>query len=308
MLAAVFSLMTTAVRSNADTGLVMQTQQNLRVAMNTITREITMAGTGLPTGGIAVPNGTSSDALSRPGVGGTLATPNNSIAVVAPGDGVGPTINGVATDAVTIATIDQDSPVWTVQTFDSTSTDLTFVQDVRSGATQLLTGNLLVFSNVNGSVFGCVTDVSTTASHAFFADMDSMNINQPTAAFGNLPSIKAGGDGTTSATRMNIVTYYIDNSNAAHPRLMRAVNAAPAQIIAEDVENLQFTYDLYNFTSDSGSSNQSTTATPNQIRAVNIMLGGRSSAIMPRTQKYYRFSLISKVNVRNNTFRNRYSS
>ena len=64
MLAATFTLMNTVFRSGANINLVMQTQQNLRVAMNTITREITMAGTGLPTGGIAVPNGTNSTPLS----------------------------------------------------------------------------------------------------------------------------------------------------------------------------------------------------------------------------------------------------
>jgi Tfp pilus assembly protein PilW len=307
LMASVMALITTLFTSSTDMAGVMQTQQNLRVAMNSIAREITMAGTGLPTGGIAVPNGANSVALTRPGIGGTLATPNGAIAVIAPGDSVGPTINGVATDAVTIATIDQNSPSWTVQTFDSTSTDLTFVQEVRNGANQLFIGDLLVLTNANGSVFGCVTDVSTMASHAFFANADAMNMNQPNAASGNVKSIKNGGNGTTTGTRMNIVTYYIDNGNAAHPKLMRAANAATPQVIAEDVENLQFTFDLFNFTNNTESSNQSNTTSPNQIRAVNISLSGRSPTLLPKMKKYYRYSLVSKVNVRNNTFRNRYT-
>lgn len=307
LLAAAFTLLTMVFTASADVTQVMQTQENLRVAMNTIARDITMAGTGLPTGGIAVPNGTNADALTRPGVGGTLATSDNAIAIVAPGDAVGPTINGLATDAITIATIDQDSPVWTVKTFDGTGTDLEFVQEVRNGSFQLLTGDLLVFTNPNGSAFGCVTSVSTMDSHAFFVDMDAMNMNQPTAAAGNLNSIKAGGNGITSATRMNIVTYYIDSTNAAHPKLMRAANATPPQVIVEDVENLQFTFDLYDFSNNTDSSNQTTTDSPNQIRAVNISISGRSATMMPKTRTYYRFSLISKVNVRNNTFRNRYT-
>ena len=63
LLAATFTLMNTVFGSGANMNPVMQTQQNLRVAMNTITREITMAGTGLPTGGIAVPSGTNSAPL-----------------------------------------------------------------------------------------------------------------------------------------------------------------------------------------------------------------------------------------------------
>lgn len=307
ILASVLSLMTTMFKAGSTMSQVMQTQQNLRVAMNTIAREITMGGTGLPTGGIAVPNGLLSETLTRPGTGGTLSTPNSSIAIIAPGDGVGPLINGLATDAVTIATMDQDSPTWNVATFNLTATQLDFTQEVRNGAFQLLTGDLLVLSNVNGSVFGCVTDVSTSSSRAFFADADAMNINQPTAASGNLNSIKNGGNGTTTATRMNIVTYYIDNANPVHPKLMRAANATAPQIIAEDVENLQFTFDLYDFNTSTESSNQTTTASPNQIRAVNISLGGRSPAVLSSTKKYYRFSLVSKVNVRNNTFRNRYT-
>jgi Tfp pilus assembly protein PilW len=306
MLGAAFTLMNTIFRSGANMNLVMQTQQNLRVAMNTITREITMAGTGLPTGGIAVPNGTNSVPLSRPGAGGTLTTPNNAIAVVAPGDIAGPTLNGAATDAITVAAINQDSPTWTVQTFNSDATDLLFVQEVRSGPNQLFPGDLLVFSNASGSVFGCVTGVSTTASRAFFAAMDAMNVNQPTAASGNLASIRVGGDGVTTATRMNIVTYYIDTSTATHPKLMRATNALAPQVIAEDVENLQFTFDLFDFALNTETSNQTNTIEPNQIRAVNISITGRSPSVMRSTLKYYRFSLVSKVNVRNNTFRNRY--
>jgi hypothetical protein len=149
--------------------------------------------------------------------------------------------------------------------------------------------------------------VSTDNSHAFFIDNDAMNVNQPNAASGNLNSIKAGGNSITSATRINVVTYYIDNSNASHPKLMRAANATPPQVIVEDLENLQFTFDLYDFTNNTESSNQTTTGSPNQIRAVNISIGGRSAAMMPRTRHYYRFSIVSKVNVRNNTFRNRYT-
>lgn len=309
MLAAAFTLLNTVFTANSGVGDMMQTQQSIRVAMNTITRDITMAGTGLPNGGIAVPNGTNSDALARPGAGGTLATPNNTIAILAPGDEAGPTVNAIATDAITVTAINQTSPTWSIVSINTASTYVDFTENVRAGATQLFTDDLLVFTNVNGSVFGCVTSVSMVSDRVFFADADAMNVNQPTAQFGNLNSI-ANEDGTyppTTATRINIVTYYINSSVAAHPKLMRAVNAQAPQIIVEDIENLQFAFDLFDFETNSETSNQPTTTSPNQIRSVAVSISGRSAQVMERSRKYFRFSLVSKVNIRNSTFRNRYT-
>jgi hypothetical protein len=309
MLAATFTLLNSVFMANAGMGELMQTQQNVRVAMNTITRDATMAGTGLPSGGITVPNGADSAALARPGVGGDLTTPNNTIAILSPGNGVGPSVNGVATDALTITTINQESPTWNILDINDDGTEIEFVQEVRNGTMQLFDSDLLVLTNVNGSVFGCVTSVSMTSSVAFFADADPLNINQPDAEFGNIRSI-LNEDGTfppTTATRINLVTYYINNAAPAHPRLMRAVNAQAAQVIVEDIENLQFAYDLFDFETNSSTANQATTATPNQIRSVHVSISGRSPQVLERTGRYYRFSLVSKVNVRNTTFRNRYT-
>lgn len=310
MLAATFTLLNQIFTANSRMGELIQTQQGIRVAMNTITRDVTMAGTGLPNGGIAVPNGANSTALTRQGVGGSLTTPNNTIALLSPGDGAGPAINTIATDALTITSINQESPTWHASTINAAGTDIQFLQeDVRSGSTQLFEGDLLVLTNSNGSVFGCVTSVSATTSAAFFAAGDAMGINQPTAASGNIQSLRSA-DLTyppTTLIRINIVTYYISNSTPAHPRLMRVVNAQTPQILVEDVENLQFSFDLFNFTTNADTANQATTASPNQIRSVSVSISGRSAQVIERTTNYYRFPLVSKVNVRNATFRNRYT-
>jgi hypothetical protein len=309
MLGATFTLLTMLLTANTSVTAMTLTQQNIRVAMNTITRDVVMAGTGLPGGGIAVPNGLQSEALARPGAGGVLPTPNNTMAILSPGNTAGPTINAVQTDALTITSIDQDSPTWNAAAISVDGTVIDFVQEVRNGANQLFPGDLLVFTNANGSVFGFVTEVSEDESEALFEDEDAMNINQPLAEFGNIQSL-ANMDGTyppTSATRINVVTYYINNADAAHPRLMRSANAQAPQIIVDDVENLQFSFDLFDFDTNAGTSNQSTTASPNQIRSVTVSIAGRSADLLTRAQEYYRFSLVSKVNVRNATFRNRYT-
>src|SRR5262249_20571407 len=95
ILAATFTLITNVFVANTSVQQILTTQQNLRVAMNAITRDITMAGTGLPDSGLPIPNGTNSVQLARPGLGiacapatnGCLPTPNNVIALISPGDG-----------------------------------------------------------------------------------------------------------------------------------------------------------------------------------------------------------------------------
>src|SRR5437879_1457417 len=196
ILTATFTVMNNLFVANTTIQQIMGAQQNLRVGMNAITRDITMTGTGLPDSGIPIPNGTPSTQLARPGLGvtcgvnttGCLPTPNNVIAIVTPGKGVGPTVAGVQTDALTIAMIDQTSPTWVVSSITSGGTIVNFTQNVRdAGTTQLFIKDLLLFNNANGSAFGCVTTVvSTTSGQAQFYAGDVLGINQPNAQYGNM--------------------------------------------------------------------------------------------------------------------------
>src|SRR5688500_10138411 len=101
VLAATFQLLNMTFTANSGMVEVMSTQQNIRVAINTIARDIVMAGTGLPSGGISVPNGNLSGAIVRPGVGGDMLAPDDAIAILAPGNELGGNVNGVDTDALT---------------------------------------------------------------------------------------------------------------------------------------------------------------------------------------------------------------
>ena len=58
IVAATFTLMNQVFVANTTMQQGLVTQQNVRVAMNAISRDVTMAGTGLPDSGIPVPNGT----------------------------------------------------------------------------------------------------------------------------------------------------------------------------------------------------------------------------------------------------------
>ncbi len=322
ILMATFTLMNNLFVANTSVQQVLSTQQSLRVAMNAITRDLTMSGTGLPDSGIPIPNGTGAVQLVRPGLSitcgatttGCLPTPNNVVAILIPGKGVGPTVAGIATDVLTVAMVDQTSPTWTITNISTNGTVVNFSQNVRdSGPTQLSPKDLLLFNNANGSAFGCVTTVvATTSGQAQFASGDALNINQPTAQFGTISAtLKNPGSSPvtyppTTAIRVMLITYFIDASDSPNPKLIRSVNASTPQVMVEGIENLQFSFDLFDYTNNTDTSDVPTTSNPNQIRSVHIALGGHSLNRLKGTGDYFHFSLASKVNVRNATFRNRY--
>jgi hypothetical protein len=320
MLGATFTLMNSIFTANAGMGDIISTQANVRVAMNTISRDITVAGTGLPSGSVVVPNGADAASIIRPGMNGfssperELETPGNVLPIVSTGAGDGPTV-ATDTDVLTIFTTNQESPTWNITDVDifSDRYEVTFQQAVDADTHELFPGDLLLFSNNYGSILVCVTELDEDDEmKAVFSASDAMGINQPSAANGNLGGISNPGTSPatyppTTAMRVNLITYFINNSNPAHPRLMRGLNAGAAQVIAEDIENFQISYDTWDEATATQNSNVKTTANPNQIRSVAVAVTGRSPEVMQRTSNFYRFSLVSKINVRNSTFRNRYA-
>jgi type II secretory pathway pseudopilin PulG len=321
VLAATFTLLNNLFVANTSVQQVLGAQQNLRVGMNAITRDITMAGTGFPDNGIPIPNGAGSASIARPGLGiacgvsttGCLPTPGNVISIITPGVGV-VTAAGTATDVLTIAMIDQTAPTWNIVSMSTDGTVVTFSQNVRdAGATQLVVKDLLLFNNAHGSSFGCVTTVAAgTSVQAQFAAGDALNINQPPATVnsGNMAStLQSPGIPPTTATRVLLITYFLDNTNPQDPKLMRSVNGkAPPQVMVENIDSLQFSYDLFDYIGNGGdiSNVKDPGLKTNQIRSVRVFLYGHSSDKLKRTGDYAHFALVSKVNIQNASFRNRY--
>ena len=94
-------------------------QQNARVALNLMSQDVSVAGTGFPDGGIQLPTGTGS---TRPKRGCTTAScgawnflSDDRLYSVTPGDGLGPTMTGVATDVMTVAYQDTSLTLQTVR-------------------------------------------------------------------------------------------------------------------------------------------------------------------------------------------------
>ena len=77
-----------------------------------------------------------------------------------------------------------------------------------------------------------------------FAAGDPLRMNQPAAAAGTVARVVGG---TGSASRINVISYYIDKT-ITPPRLMRQMSGHTPIPVAENVAFLQFSYDLYNST------------------------------------------------------------
>jgi prepilin-type N-terminal cleavage/methylation domain-containing protein len=201
-------------------------------------------------------------------------------------------------------------------TFDSTAGCFPLSSLAASGAT-LNSGDLIMFSNSNGNAIQAVTSISGQTLN--FASGDGFNFNQTSATQGTLPSLRnfSGLDSLgnkiflntyppTTATRVWMVTYYLDNvSDPLHVRLIRRVNFNTGQIVGETLENLQFTYN-YN---DGVTTNQIAVPTgfsESQIRSVNLYVGARSVNKYSQNNKFLRNNFQTQVTLRSMAYVNKY--
>ena len=142
-----------------------------------------------------------------------------------------------------------------------------------------------------------------------FGTSDSMNLNQRTAAAGNIMLLQDGPSSfpPTTATRIWMITYYVDDTVIDSPRLMRVLNDGTPRPIAMEIEGLQLTYDLID-----GATNPAAVDTPvapnseSQIRKVNIAVSARSYKLHRVTGAYQREMLTSQVSLRSLSFFDRY--
>ena len=198
----------------------------------------------------------------------------------------------------------------------------TWISDPING---LKPGQLLMFQAVGGaSTIQTITATTpTTVTCAPNNATDWFNFNQPNAAAGSILSLRdLQPDGVTFAftsqltvTRVAMVSYYVDATAAATPRLVRRENNFEAQALAGVVEDLELTYDLVdgvvNPVAIEALPYTTTTApiltfTANQIRKVNIHMGVRSEEFSTLYKDYMRHHISTTVSVRNLAFVDRY--
>lgn len=185
-------------------------------------------------------------------------------------------------------------------------------------------GNLIMFANANGTALQYVTGVA--GQTIAFGAGDPAGLNQTGNPTGTVPSINAANVPTV-ITRVWMITYYISTADPSHPQLIRQVNypnypaGAPAnapQLIADDIEDLTFSYDIMNSSAPLGAypngpgdaSAPVAPDTPLQIRAVNVALFGRSERPFTGASSYmyFRNNLSTHVSIRNTAFVNQFNT
>ena len=179
---------------------------------------------------------------------------------------------------------------------------------ITSADNGIASGDLILFSNPLGHAIQQVTSLVNAETVAFGAT-DSMNLNQRTAPAGTLVQLQHRYTGfpTTTARRIWMITYFVDNTDTSAPKLMRVVNNGTPRPIALDVEDVQFTFDLID-----GYANPADVDTPPvgnsaaQIRKVNLLLATRSRTPSEATGQYQYQTLTTQVALRSLSFRDRY--
>lgn len=326
-----------AIMVNETASQLADANQNLRAGMNQMIKDFMQAGRIIGPEGIPVPSGTGAQAIRRPAPPGSsmtfnVSTTNTNLPDITTGYMLGPEINGVRTDMVTIMTVDAFMPV--IETPPTGSTDpnegtisadgskvtlpansLWLTGDLANDTPAMQVGDLVLFKNPRGMAIQTVTRKDATNIYFDASSADWFRFNQRTAPQGTLMQIKGTTSTATAWTeqtslfRVVMITYYVDaETTEGAPRLTRQVNHFEPQALAGVVEDLDLTYDLVDGVNNPAeipalpytdtSRTPSVTYNSNQIRKVNIHVGVRSEMISHPTQDFIRNHISTAVDVR----------
>jgi hypothetical protein len=153
-----------------------------------------------------------------------------------------------------------------------------------------------------------------------FANGDTLNLNQAGAA-NDLTATKASAAGVP-VTRIFVITYFLknwlDGAGNTTTILYRQVNGQAAVPLADNIANMQFTYDTYDSSGDllsqvgDGGESAAPPVSPSLIRKVNILhltihsqLYGTKSSLMA-TQGFQSLDVQTSISTRNMSYNNRY--
>jgi Tfp pilus assembly protein PilW len=324
-----------------------ETQQNLRASIELMTKDLSMAGAGLPSGGLqlATSNGVTKVACNQTGtcyVPGAVYPNGNYMTGILPGFGNGVQNNAVipnaaaaTNDSITSIYCDYNFPLSNFSFIFPNSTQAT-VGVVNAAATPnnilapggLNVGDLMLFTvttpgNGTGSQGTSVAQTAVAVAEITglpsntqinFTLGDALNFNQ-TGANGIATVAAAYVAGTTiTVCRLNAVTYFLQvppaGGTVQTPRLMRQVNGLNAVPVADNILNLQFSYDIIDSVAGNMSANQSNPIaaglSPALIQKVNIWVMGQG--LLTEGNKAQSMYLASSVSARNMSFCNSYSA
>ena len=266
-----------------------------------------------------------------------------------PGPGLGPVVNGVATDMITVLEADSAFDHRSLLALAADGSSMTVskpqpdgtVCDISNGGPDdILPGQLILLTKGSAAALVQVTTVDGDQK-AFFAVNDSLNLNQPNAAAGNITALLATVPADvlppagqpqylpTQATRIRMISYYLDaTTTPLRPRLVRRMNNgdplvfnnALGNVVAFDVEGLLVSYDINDSaTNPSGvkfnaadiAGTGACAPNPcnmNQIRKASVTLAGRSPIVSKVSGLFFRNSLATEISLRSLAFVDRYTS
>jgi len=264
---------------------------------------------GDPPGGINPVFGCDPNGCHLPGSGatGTNQFTDGMLYKITPGYQAGPIVasssTGTPTDAITIVYSD---PNFTLLALNGA----TFAPDgsnvvVPASAIPQLTdpqfglhiGDILLMQTQgNRQAVGDVTRFDPGSGTIYFDNADPLQINQTGAPSGSIITslcINPGGGappncpGTINMSRLTMVTYYLDDQVAGadgpDSRLMRQVGSQASVPLAEHIEDLTFTYDLFDPNTNTltaglpaAMAGNPLSPKPNEIRKINIRITARS--------------------------------
>jgi hypothetical protein len=342
-----------------------ETQQNMRAAVEMMTKDISLAGAGLPSGGLQLPPNASKFACNQ---SGTCYVPNdtypsqnyqgtNFMYGIIPGFANGVQNSAVIT-AAPAATNDSITSIYCDYNFPLANFVFTFPGNngyqasvglvstpVAGDPTNILApgglnvGDLIFFlvatpgqgtksgnqgtsSAQTAAVVAEITGLPNNTTINFAAG-DALNFNQSgsnslvatvKSLTGNLGANGTSTGNSVTACRLEAITYFLQvppaGGTVQSPRLMRQVNGLTAIPVADNIINLQFSYDVVSSTNGLMNANLSNLIpaadSPAMIQKVNMWVMGQS--ILSSGNRYQSMYLASSVSLRNMSFCNSYSS
>ena len=310
-----------ALKINDATLKLTDAGQNMRSGVNLLVRDLLQAGRDIPTGGIPIPSGAGASLVQRPSpLGWSYAFDNTTLTTlgaVTTGDTLGSIISGRQTDMITLLIgdpfllpLDPVRPSTVTTTGPKLSSDGSsmtmgsagawFAGDLANGVGPVKAGDILLFKSQTGTAMQTVTAVS--AGTVSFGSGDPFNLNQRSAENGSITDLLGNN---MSVQRILMISYFVQETTPGEPRLMRALNMFPPQALAGVVEDLQFTYDLVDGTTNPANVDDvpftagPDTFTSSQIRKVNLKVGVRSEEKSRSTGDYMRHYITTVASLRN---------
>jgi prepilin-type N-terminal cleavage/methylation domain-containing protein len=331
-----------------------ETQQNMRAAIELMTKDISMAGAGLPSGGLQLASG-GGNAKVACNQSGTCYVPadtyptGNFMYGILPGFGNG-VQGGAVISSAPAAVNDSITSIYCDYNFPLTNFTFSFPSQTQAtvgliaapnaampenitNPGGLIVGDLLFFLVTTQGLGTASGNQGTSAAQTaavvaeitgipsnteiLFATGDALNFNQTGAnSLANTiatlgPAL--GGGNTVTACRLRAVTYFLQvppaGGTVQTPRLMRQVNGLTAVPVADNIINVQFSYDVISSTTGLMNANQSNPIaagdSPALIQKVNMWVMGQS--LTKGANPFQSMYLASSVAARNMSFCNSYS-